>query len=215
MFTQIKIINLALAKLSNGNFVQSFSENSPEAQQALAHWETTIGMVLSEYTWDFARKQARLALLDEDTGLSEFKHHYIYPTDCLHVRRVYEDKNLYGNMPFRVGQSNEGNQRIIMTNAVDAVVEYTMAEPLPENMPPQFVNALAWRLAAEIAFANLANPQMAQQAMQMYQIQLMEGKLRDARETGPLSRLRGNWLMARDVIYTEAQPSYGQQGQQQ
>lgn len=213
MHSKLTIINLALAKLSNGNFVNSLGENSPEAQQALAHWDTTLGVVLSEYTWDFARKQQRLALLDEDTGLSEFKYHYIYPTDCLYIRRIFTVGNVYQNAPFRVGQSNEGNQRIVMTNMDEAAAEYTMASPIAENMPPQFVNAFAWRLAVEIAYANGGSPQAAQMALQGYQMCLDEAKLRDARETGPLSRMKGNWLASRNALYTET-PMVQQQGQQ-
>lgn len=215
MYTQLKIINLALGKLSNGNFVQSLEEDSPEAHQMLTHWETTLHTVLSEYAWDFARKLERLTPLDEDTAISGWKYHYIYPNDCVFIRRVYPASTPYGNSPFRLGQSNGGTQRIIMTNHDQAAVEYTMAEPIPENMPPQFVNALAWRLASEISLASYKEPQMAQACMQAYMQAIEEAKLRDAREAGPLSKPNGNWLASRQILntenqYTTASPGAGQ-----
>lgn len=206
MFDKIEIINLALAKLSDGNTLQSLSENSPEAMQAQAHWDVAVRGVLSEFPWDFAKKQQRLNQLAEDVSLSAYEYHYAYPVNCILIRRVYSSAAQAGNVPFSTGLSFDGNQRIVMCNQEDAVAEYTIDAPPVTSFPVSFVNALAWRLAAEIALA--IGRSNAGELLQAYAMTLNEAKLADAREVGPRSRVDGNWEKSR--FPTTAQTAYAQ-----
>ncbi|MCD8349903.1 MAG: hypothetical protein LUC93_04745 [Planctomycetaceae bacterium] len=195
MIDQIQIINLALAKLSDNNTVQNLMENSPEAMQARAHWDIALHALLSEHPWDFAKRQRRLAPLDEDTSLSPYEFHFAYPADCIHIRRVFPSGRTYDDVPYAIALSSNGSQSIIQCNHIDAAAEYTFATPPTTSFPVQFVSALAWRLAAEIALAT-GRPN-AGDMLQAYSITLNEAKLRDARERGPRSQVDGGWLKSR------------------
>lgn len=212
MSSKIEIINMALAKLSNGNFIQSLDENNPEAQQAQVHWETMLDTVLTEFPWDFSRRLAQLVQVADDTGLSEWAYHYLYPADCVYIRRVFPLATPAYSAPYRRGLAADGLQRVVMTNQAQACAEYTTRAVAPENLPPQFVNALAWRLAAEIASSFKGEPQMAQHCLQYYTLQLDEAKVRDARESGPQSRIDGNWIRSRDALSRETVYQNAQQG---
>lgn len=210
MQSEIEIINLALSCISDGNFVQSLDEDSPEAVQAKMHYDPTLQAVLSDHAWDFARRIQRLALMAHDQGLSAWAFHYGYPVDAVQIRRVFSVGNANKSVPFATGRSEDGVQRIIMTNHQTAAAEYTLAKVAPGTMPPLFVKAFSWRLAAEIALSR-AQREQANYAMQVYQAQLEEAKLRDARESGPLSRTDGNWMKSRyPVPAAYQQPAGGE-----
>lgn len=212
MFDKIEIVNLALAKLSDNNTLQNLQENSPEAMQAQAHWDVAVQSVLSEFPWDFAKKIQRLAQLSEDTSLSPYEYHYAYPSDCIHVRRVFSAESTEGNVPFATGLSEDSKQRIVQCNHVDAAAEYTYADPPVTSFPTQFVSSLAWRLAAEIALAT--GKPGAGDLLQAYAMTLNEAKLRDARECGPRSRADGNWLKSRYPVQQQQSYTSGQSGRE-
>lgn len=212
MLDQIQIINLSLAKLADGNSVQNLTESSTEAMQARAHWDVALHSALAEHPWDFAKRQRRLAPLDEDVSLSEYEYHFSYPADCIYIRRVYPTSRTFDGVPYAVGLSFDGNQRIIKCNHIDAAAEYTFAAPPTTSFPMPFVSALAWRLAAEIAMA--VQPDKTNTMLQGYSYAINEAKLMDAREIGPRSRTDGNWMRGRYGLETQAALQSRSQGNQ-
>lgn len=75
-----------------------------------------------------------------------------------------------------------------------------MTRDIPaSDFPADFGEALAWRLAAEIALAFRADRQIADAASRAYLVHLERAKLRDAGETGPRRRPRSFWEEARYV----------------
>lgn len=212
MLDQLKIINLALAKLSDYNTVQSLDEPSVEAMQAKAHWDVALHGVLTDHPWDFARRQKRLTLLSEDTTTSAYAYHYAYPADCIVVRRVYSAREPYGNTPFSIAISQDEKQRVIQSNQVEAVAEYTLANTPVSAFPPLFASALAWRIAAEIAMAT--GKSGAVNPIQGYATTLDQARLSDSREVGPRSRVEGNWLKARMPVMMQSAPAQDSQGGQ-
>lgn len=210
MHSEIEIINLALSNISDGNPIQDLSENSPQAYQARMHYDPTLQAVLSDHAWDFARRVQRLALVNHDPELSGWGYHYGYPVDAAQIRRVFPTGEAFMSAPYAVGRSDDGMQRVVMINHANAAAEYTMNKVNVATMPPLFVNAFVWRLAAEIALANARSDQ-ANFALQVYQQQLEEAKLRDARESGPNSRTDGNWMKQRyPMPATYQQPVRGE-----
>ena len=191
MLDQLKIINLALAKLSDYNTVQSLDEPSVEAMQAKAHWDVALQGVLTDHPWDFARRQKRLALLSEDTSTSAYEYHYAYPVNCIIVRRVYSAREPYGNAPFAVAMSQDEKQRIIQCNQIEAMAEFTLASPPVSTFPALFASALAWRIAAEIALAT--GKSGAVNPIEGYAPTLDQARPRDSRAVGTRPRLESNW----------------------
>ena len=199
MYSKIDIINLALANLSNTNFIQDLDEDNLEAKQAAAHWDIVLECVLGEFPWSFATRVRRLSLLGSMGATPEWQRHYAYPVDCLKIRRLYVASAVSRGVPFKIGMADDGNSRIIMTSCVNVIAEYTSRNVKTPLMPAHFVNAIAWRLAAETALAHKADRNLADSATQAYFIQLEKAKLHDATESGPPRQRRDVWLEARNV----------------
>ena len=197
MHSKIDVINLALANLANQNFIQDDSEPNSEAIQAGKHWDVILESVLAEYPWSFAMRETPLGLVEELSEGSAWRCHYAYPAACVMVRKVIRPESRSQGFPFQIGRSHDGLRRVVMTDALPATAEYTTNDIPVSQMPAMFVNALAWRLAAEIALAQRADPQLFSSCLQAYTVQADQARLQDARERGPVTKRLGQWLRSR------------------
>ena len=199
MASKMDIINLALANLSREP-IQSLSEPNPEALQLKVHWETALASILRDHPWGFAMRRKPLAFL-ADTPIG-FAYAYAYPEDCIQARRVLPIgvAGIWRNHaahPFEIGRSLDGRHKAILANLPGAALEYTTRQVPCEEFDPQFANALAWRLAAEICLAIHADPQAHQAAVQTYDAQLQQAKAMDMRESSAPRLPDGDFLGSR------------------
>lgn len=197
MASKMDIINLALANLSREP-IQSLSEPNPEALQLKVHWDTALASVLRDHPWGFAMRRKPLAMLaDSPIG---FSYAYVYPEDCIQARRIMPVGSGFGRgraHPFEIGRSLDGRHKAILTDLPGAALEYTTRQVPCEEFDPQFANALAWRLAAEISLALHADPQAHQAAVQTYAAQLQQAKATDMRESSSPRLPDGDFLGSR------------------
>ena len=199
MAAKMDIVNLALANLSREP-IQSVNEPNQEALQLKIHWDTALSSVLRDHPWGFAMRRKPLAALAE-TPIG-FSYAYAYPADCIQARRVLPlgDAGSWRRraaFPFEIGRSADGRQKVILADIPAAALEYTSILVPCEEFDPQFVNALAWRLAAEISLAMHADPQSHQAAIQTYSLQLQQAKAMDMRESAVPRLPDGDFLVAR------------------
>lgn len=195
MHSRLEIINLALANLGNLNFVQSEDEASPEADQARAHYDACRDSLLAEHPWSFAaRRQVLARLAEEADGESLF----LYPPDCVFIRRAYRPETPGQGLPFRVERTADNLRKAVRAPARDGLGLFytTNAVPAPDY-PAGFVQVLAWRLAAEIALSSRADPQLAQAMHGAAGFALGKARLREASETGPRRIGTFRWERAR------------------
>lgn len=206
MSSKIDIINLALANLSREP-VQDLSESNREAFQLKIHWDTALSSVLRDHPWGFATRRNPLAALDE-TPIG-FSYAYFYPADCVQARRILPMADAVAlrlqskAFPFEIGRSLDGRHKVILTDLPTAALEYTTALVPCEEFDPQFVNTLAWRLAAEISLAMHADPQSHQAAIQTYSLQLQQAKAMDMRESAASRLPDGDFLSRRNICPTK------------
>lgn len=197
MAAKMEIINLALANLSREP-IQSLRETNPEALQLRLHWDTALASILRDHPWGFAMRRKPLAALAESP--IGFAYAYAYPEDCILARRVLPGAPTPTRRtvhPFEIGRSLDGRHKVILTDVPGAAVEYTTRNLPCEEFDPQFANALAWRLTAEISLAIHADPQAHQAALSSYSLQLALAKAMDMRESVTPRLPDGDFLAAR------------------
>ncbi len=197
MASKMEIINLALANLSREP-IQSLTETNPEALQLRLHWDTALASILRDHPWGFAMRRKPLAALAESP--LGFAYAYAYPDDCIQARRVFPGMMLTRRSvlyPFEIGRSLDGRRKVILTDVPGAAVEYTTRNVPCEEFDPQFANALAWRLTAEISLAIHADPQAHQAALSSYSLQLGLAKAMDMRESVTPRLPDGDFLISR------------------
>ncbi|MCC8190792.1 MAG: hypothetical protein LIP77_09205 [Planctomycetes bacterium] len=197
MASKMDIVNLALANLSREP-IQSLNEANPEALQLRTHWDTALASILRDHPWGFAmRRKVLTALAESPIG---FTYAYTYPGDCIQARRLFPaGGGRAGRVghPFEIGRSLDGRYKAILTDLPAAALEYTTRQVPCEEFDPQFVNALAWRLTAEISLAVHADPQSHQAALTTYAAQLQQAKAMDMRESSSPRLPDGDFLGAR------------------
>ena len=150
MANEIEICNIALSRVG-ANKIQALTEATREARACNTHYEIARDDTLSEIDWGFARQQKVLAELSETRDGWDYV--YAYPAGCLVAREIYNSAkvNDEDKIKFDVGLSSDGNQKVVLTDEEDAQLIYTAQVTNASVFPIKFVNALSWRLAAELA----------------------------------------------------------------
>jgi hypothetical protein len=152
MASSLTICNKALSHLGIGKPIASLTENSAEAQACNLFYDEVLEVTLRDFEWPFATKYANL-VLDESEPNDEWGFSYIYPTNCLAIRKILsgvrsdtEDTKV----PYEIGQNGSGAV-VIYTDLEDAVLKYTIKSTNAGIYPPDFVLALSFHMASFIA----------------------------------------------------------------
>lgn len=190
MASQTEICNMALSHIRDKSRIQSIDENSPQAQQCKLVYDTLRDAVLMAHDWRFASKVVTLALHSEDPP-ADWVYRYGYPSDCVGVRELLvsgasrTDKPL----PFEIGLLADGSEKTILADDDGACARYTMRVTDEGLFDAQFVVALTWRLAAEIAAPLSGNLQYQERAFATFRSAILDARATDASE-GHIGRVR-------------------------
>ena len=198
MFTKTEIVNLALLRLALDP-VESLSTGENHLNRHLhLCWEVALAGILQDHPWAFARRRKPLAAMaDSCIG---FAYAYVYPEDCARACRVISAASTFNRSDpsgaaFEIGRNIDGRHKVVLTDLPKAALEYTSSQVPYEEFPPLFVNALIWRLAAELAESvkNSGREQVA--AMQSYRAKLEAAQAADNAEWSavctPISHMFG------------------------
>lgn len=176
---KIEIINMALARIGVGS-IERMDEPSEAARVTKAFYDHVRRTVLRKYPWGFASRRAELALLTDKAVAYNFA--YRQPTDALYIRRLYKkDSEVPWDKRYYKVTSNKTG-RIIFTNEEFAQAEYTADVVDTSLFDDAFIEALSWKLAAEVAFALTGKSELAANAIQGYNAYFTEAAGEDAAE---------------------------------
>lgn len=181
----VDICNLALSRLGKAtiNSIEYERGNSAEAIRCRLEWDSTKKSVLRDHPWNFATRIEALALVSGVT-VPGWSYVYIYPRNCEFPRRVFNAAtvNLSIKQPYRVIGSNTSSNKLILCNLEQAYMEYTADVQDPTMFDASFVDALAWKLAAQLALSLTGDARLGTQMMQTYQMVLKQAKINNASE---------------------------------
>jgi hypothetical protein len=183
MATLVSISNLALSYLGH-NTISSMDQGTEAARKCQLMLQPAIDATLRAYNWNCAAERATLALSGSTPTFGwDFK--YVIPNDCLRVIRM--DEISYA---FKV----EG--RFLLTNESPANILY-IKRILVGEMDPLLTQAIAARLAMDLAFP-LTNSNSLQDAMaKLYAFKMEEAISIDAQEGTPDDIETTTWLNER------------------
>jgi hypothetical protein len=186
-YSEVAICNMALASVGRGAQITALDEASQAARACKLRYPYARDAVLRAYDWNFAAKRAALAK-NAVAPAFEYANAYDLPADCLLVRSVFD-----GDAAKWVV---EGRQ--ILTDMGDPIfVKYTALVSDTTRFDSLFVEALAARIASDIAVQLSESTSRAQGLWQVYQLKLIEARRRDAQEGQPERLPRGDWIDAR------------------
>ncbi|WGL96483.1 hypothetical protein [Arsenophonus nasoniae] len=172
MASEIEICNLALSRVGNSRFINSFREKRKEAEQCSLHYPHCRDTVLTDFPWNFALK--RIALADSGNSPPEWQYAYSYPTDCMKAIAIIRPGDKY-SLPdqainFQVGSDEAGTSKLIYCDQPKAWLRYVARVTDVNMFDAIFIDALAWRLSAELARSLASNANIGNESFQLYQL---------------------------------------------
>lgn len=173
MSSDIEICNIALSRVAVTKAIASFTERSKEAEQCRVFYGQLRDLVLQAFPWPFA--ESIVALADLGSPVPGWAYRYRYPADCLQIREIVQPgwrRALTSDqqIPFKIGYDSGG--RVIHTDQPEAACRFTFKVDDSSFFDPQFADALAWRLAMDLALPLTSKTDLVQFAAQQYQMAL-------------------------------------------
>ncbi len=181
---EVSICNLALNKLGAGT-ITSLSGASKQALACNANYELVRDLMLRAHTWNFSIARVELAE-SVDGPLYEFSHRYALPSDALRVISMENPER-----EFRVESG------FLLTNEPNVNILYTRRTTDPAKFDPLFIDALATRLAAEMAIDLADNTPLYRALLEVSEQKVREARTIDSQEGTPRVLNPTYWLNAR------------------
>lgn len=200
--TVVSICNLSLARVGHDRAIQALApdENSKAANLCAMFYEPMRDKVLRDFAWPFAKKYAALNLVEENPN-TDWLYAYRWPSDCLRALRIVNaagrTAGLTAPIPYTIGHDAAG--KLIYTDEPNAVLLHTARYTDPTWFDADFVSALAWRIAQELA-APMARgdfPAMRERAMKEYAAEISNAEANAANEVQADPNPDAEWIRAR------------------
>lgn len=168
--TEAGLCNLALVRIGQRGLIDSLTENTIEAQVAGAVYESARDAVLEAFWWPFATERSELALV-VDGERDGWEYAYAVPSPCVAPRYIWSgvrNPAREARIPFAI-EHDAVFGRVLLTDQEDAQLIFTARVDVVALFPPLFVQALAWKLAAELALGLSVKPQVGMVMEQKYE----------------------------------------------
>lgn len=203
--SDVTICNLALSHLGDSKGIASLTERSAAARACSLWYEQTRDELLREFPWPFAARRGSLALVAQLTG-AEWGYSYRVPTNTLAIHRLLPPSGMripssMNRVPFLVESDATG--AILYTDLESAELEYSIRITDPLQFPPDFVQLLALKLAANMAPTLTAGDpnRYGLRALELYERQLGKTKATALNEAAPDAPVDSEFIAAREDGY--------------
>lgn len=211
------ICNLALTHLGQSK-IASLNDNSENARKCNLIFGNCAKEVLREAWWNFSTVVALLVLNSDQTTNAVPGWNYVYdlPTNCLLVRKVYGETGPIfditlpyppddfvipitnpSTIPFRVVYVPAVAGKELVCNITPAYIEYTALILDVTQWDADFIKAMTFKLASELANVLTGSQSKADKMAQMYQLTLSAAQKINGNEDGVPRRQNNNYLDSR------------------
>lgn len=179
MSSVIEICNLALSKIGQGT-INSLSEAIPEAEVCNLFYGNVRDSLLRQFPWNFASKS--ILLTETTTIVPAWDYSYIYPSNILHVRKVFTADEPILEIPNDFEIVTDASAKYICCNLYQAYAKCTYKMTDPTLFDSLFVEALSCKLALEISMPLTNNTNRTAEVMSKYKEALGNAMLAGAIE---------------------------------
>lgn len=192
--SEVSICNRALDMLG-ADPITSLDDAIKPARLLKRAFEPVRDATLRAYPWNCAMARATLSALTE-APVFEFAQQYQLPEGpnppyCLRVWRVAGEIEGAAT-PYRI----EG-RRLLSDDGPPLQLLYIARVTDPAQFDPLLGEAIAARLAADLAYSLTGSTALGQVMLAVYQAKLIEARAVDAREGSPEEITASQWLEAR------------------
>lgn len=177
----IAICNRAILRCGQKEMISSLSEDSEAARLCNAVFALCRDEVLAEADWPFARRSAVLSEI-ADHGNLKWTYGFALPADYIATREIFTGvRRTNTPTPYAVELRAGGAGHMLLTDEAAVTDEapyltYTARVESPSLWHPYFSDALAWRIAMDIALALSGKADVQRTCAQMYEIALSKAE---------------------------------------
>lgn len=169
MAALVDIYNMAMGRIGETSTIADPNENSVPARSCNRYYHLARKACLTACHWPFARRVVAPVPLDLAVGI--WPYAWAKPGDCEVMRRMYLDDTLtmecdWSELSY-IG-TDDASRPVFVTDNVPVWLEYTADEQDTSRFSAPFVDALAWRLAADVAMSIANARALRGDAMQAY-----------------------------------------------
>jgi hypothetical protein len=194
MTSQVSIANQALIKVGADRII-SIDEDSKQAVVLKAIWDAKRDAELSAHPWTFATRRTTLPASSTPPAYG-FAREFPLPPDCLRLIELGQWYVMYQGVDYGPLFSIEGNA-VLCDEPAPLRARYVARIADPSSWPALFCEALACRLAAEIAESLTQSLGKRQQAWDEYKAALRAARQANAIEQPPQPTPANSWWLAR------------------
>lgn len=200
MAALVDLYNLALARIGERSSIADPEERGEPARWCRIAYPTALRSMLEGFDWPFARRAAPgTPAPAEALAQSPFRYAFLLPAGCLSVRAVYPAGLTGGAFGVRGGFSGRGGlhwqgfgattgdgveAQYLATATSKCVIYYTRDMVDTGRFPPLFADALAWRLARDIAMSQGRSREIRSDCQQGYTAAIGEAEASAGRQQG-------------------------------
>ena len=193
MSSKVEICNLALTKLGAAR-ITSLDDDSKQARALSSIFDPTRDAELALHPWSFAITRVSLPASSTAPAFG-WDRAFPLPADCLHIVQVGDSFSFYDSDTAGAGFDVEGGA--VLTDAVSPLlVRYVYRVTNSGLFPPLFVQALACRLALELAEELTQNVSKREAAAVAYRDTIREAKRANVIERPPQMVPDLSWVRA-------------------
>lgn len=183
--TVVAICNRALSRIGVSYSIQALTDAGKEAFLCNLWYGPARDATMQDINWGFATKRTTLALSGTGAATVPWIYKYTYPDDCLLARSIDQGVPITQSaqrIPFAIESDGTESGRILLCNTPQAVLTYTLSITNPGMFTTLFADALAWRLAEELAYPMTVNVQLRSEVHGHYELALARALMMENRE---------------------------------
>lgn len=183
--SEVEICNLALIKIGHET-ISDLTQETKAARMCSRLYPKLRDATLRAHPWNFARKRAQLVASSEAPAFG-YSYAYAKPIDYL---RIVTPEDPRTDFTFESG--------FFLTNVSPFKIKYIWAVTDPNRFDSMFIDALACRLAADLAMPLSQSGEMVETMWGAYKDRVAEARHLDAQEgNGPEYTDDTGWLDSR------------------
>lgn len=197
-YSEVEICNIAIARCGSDSTIASLGEQSKEGRLCQRFYALARDLVLEKVVWPgFVRIVALAPLSDDEALLPDWGYEYALPANAANVGAVIPSGEIgavsaslsdccgpwlpgrFGRYAFRKALSSDGTRQAILSNVEDAYAVYSVKVTDTTMFSTMMVDAIADRLAMEIAMPLTADPRWARLAADRFQLSFPDAAMRE------------------------------------
>jgi hypothetical protein len=194
--SQTSIANYAGVKVGAETVLSSLAENNKLARAISAVWDIAVDATLAAHPWNFAITRASLSAL-VDAPAYGYARQFQRPSDMVRLVEV-NDVLVWGLEPGADAPYQFEGDLILTSNAAPLQIRYVRRVTDTVKYSAGFVEALACKLAQEIALTMTESATTRQLMGAAFDAAIVEAKGVDGRENPPEIPYESDWIIARD-----------------